>query len=172
MYLGYVLYERAQNSGMESVSDNSAPSGSNQAPEVLSYPSEIYIARADGSSLDIRLMGRSATEIEFERLSDGATFTFGIDQLDLDSQTRVREYPVTGLTEIEDAQLAPTTVEVAYLEQLKEAIAKIDAKIKELELKYSASQSKTERRTLRRQAEDLYVERKELEAKIAEREDV
>jgi hypothetical protein len=175
MYLGYELYERSQGFDWNS-SDEAAESvesveaaEATEAPQ-RSLPDEIQIARTDGTSLEIRLTARNATHIQFERLSDGQAFTFGIAALDAASKKRVLEYPETGLS-VADAPLrsGELTLESAHIEQLREAINRIDIKLRDMELEHTASKSKTERRTLKRQAEDLYVERSALEADIAQR---
>jgi hypothetical protein len=62
-----------------------------------------------------------------------------------------------------------SAVEDNYVQQLRVAIARIDADLREMEVKYAASSSKTERRTLKNKAEEMNADRLDLEAKIAER---
>jgi hypothetical protein len=62
-----------------------------------------------------------------------------------------------------------STVDDNYVQQLRVAIARIEADIRNMEIKYAASSSKTERRTLKNKAEEMNADRLQLEAKIAER---
>ncbi|MGZ0654396.1 hypothetical protein ACWPKS_02210 [Coraliomargarita sp. W4R72] len=166
MYLSYELYQRSQK---EDADDMQQVERVNEAA-ALTYPSQIQIARADGSSLDISLTARNSVYFQFERLSDGQAFTFAIDQLDQASQERVLQYPDTGLLITNELiQSKQLTTEDLYVEQLRAAISKINMGIQGIELKFNNSQSKTERRTLKNQVEELLKERGELETKIAER---
>jgi hypothetical protein len=160
-YFGYELYQRAKSADFWNAVDSN---------EELTHPDEIEIQRNDGEAIKVRLIARNASLIQFERLSDGQVFTFEIDQLDPASQERVLKHPNTGLSDSDELlRRGQLTLEGAYIEQLREAISQIDSKLSEMQLKYNASYSKTERRTLKRAAEDLEVERQELEAKVAER---
>jgi len=163
MYLGYELYERSQDNEPKEEEPSEVV-----APE-LSLPDEITIVRKDGSSVDIQLLARTAAHIRFKRLSDEASFDFLIDELDEDSQRRVNEYPELPTINFNNMPVEPQTVEDNYTQQLRKAIFRIDEKLHLIELKYAASPSKTERRTLKNNAKGLLEDRKELEAKIAER---
>ena len=164
MYLGYVLYERSQ------LEDDDIPEQRNedvaeQKGRAFSLPDDMTIVRKDGSSLEIRLKYRTTTEIYFERISDGETFQFSIDQLDETTRELVERYPVLKSS----IPSRTSAVEDNYVQQLRVAIARIDADLREMEVKYAASSSKTERRTLKNKAEEMNADRLDLEAKIAER---
>ena len=172
MYLGYVLYDRGGDFDWLGGDDEDSAEGELgvEAGVALSFPDEIEIIRSDGSRLDVRLTARNASFIQFQRLTDGADFTYAIDQLDAATVQRILRYPDSGLSNSDELlRSGELTLEDTYVEQLREAVAEIDAKIDTLEREYSASRSKTERLTLRRQAEKLDTERKSLESKIAER---
>ena len=156
MYLGYVLYERSQ---LEY--DDVAK----QEGRAFGLPDDVTIVRKDGSSLEIRLKSRTTTEIYFERISDGETFHFSIDQLDETTRELVERYPVLKSS----IPSRTSAVEDNYVQQLRVAIARIDADLRDMEIKYAASSSKTERRTLKNKAEEMNADRLQLEAKIAER---
>ena len=160
MYLSYVLYERSQ-----VVNDDVAE----QEGTALSLPDDMTIVRKDGSSLEVRLKSRTVTEIHFERISDSETFQFSIDQLDETTRELVEQYPVMAETDFSNMPPKPLVVEDNYVQQLRVAIARIDADLRDMEIKYAASLSKTERRTLRNKAEEMKADRLELEAKIADR---
>lgn len=164
MYLGYVLYERSQ------LEDDDVPEQRNedvaeQKGAAFSLPDDITIVRKDGSSLEIRLKSRTTTEIYFERISDGETFQFSIGQLDETARELVERYPVV----MGSIPTSASMVEDNYVKQLRVAIARIDADLRDIEIKYAASSSKTERRTLKNKAEEMNTDRLQLEAKIAER---
>ncbi len=156
MYLGYALYERSQ------LEDDDV---AEQKGRALSLPDVMTIVRKDGSSLEIRLKSRTVTEIHFERISDGETFQFSIDQLDDTTRELVERYPVLKGS----ISFRASAVEDNYAQQLRVAIARIDADLRDMEIKYAASLSKTERRTLKNKAEEMNADRLQLEAKIAER---
>ena len=164
MYLGYALYERSQLED-DDVAEQRDDDVAEQEGRALSLPDDMTIVRKDGSSLEIRLKSRTVTEIHFERISDGETFQFSIDQLDETTRELVEQYPVLKGS----ISFRASAVEDNYVQQLRVAIARIDADLRDMEIKYAASLSKTERRTLRNKAEEMNADRMELEAKIAER---
>jgi hypothetical protein len=164
MYLGYTLYERSQLED-DVVVEQRDDDFAEQKGRAFSLPDAMTIVRKDGSSLEIRLKSRTKTEIYFERISDGETFQFSIDQLDETTRELVERYPVLeGSTPSRSS-----AAEDNYVQQLRVAIARIDADLRDMEIKYAASSSKTERRTLRNKAEEMNTDRLQLEAKIAER---
>jgi hypothetical protein len=172
MYLGYVLNERSQleDDDVAERRDDGVIGQINddfveQKGTAFSLPDDMTIVRKDGSSLEIRLVSRTKTEIYFERISDGETFQFSIDQLDETTRELVERYPVLKGSIPSRA----SAVEDNYVQQLRVAIARIDADLRDMEIKYAASSSKTERRTLKNKAEEMNAERLQLEAKIAER---
>ena len=162
MYLGYALYERSQLED-DDLAEQRDDDVAEQEGRALSLPDDMTIVRKDGSSLEIRLKYRTVTEIHFERISDGETFQFSIDQLDETTRELVEQYPMGSIPSRASA------VEDNYVQQLRVAIARIDADLRDTEIEYAASSSKTERRTLRNKAEEMNADRMELEAKIAER---
>ena len=164
MYLGYTLYERSQLED-DDVAERRDDDFVEQKGTAFSLPDDMTIVRKDGSSLEIRLVSRTKTEIYFERISDGETFQFSIDQLDETTRELVERYPVLKGSIPSRA----SAVEDNYVQQLRVAIARIDADLRDMEIKYAASSSKTERRTLKNKAEEMNAERLQLEAKIAER---
>lgn len=164
MYLGYTLYERSQLDD-DFVVEQRDDDFAEQKGTAFSLPNDMTIVRKDGSSLEIRLKSRTKKEIYFERISDGETFQFSIDQLDETTRELVEQYPVT----MGSIPSRVSTVEDNYVQQLRVAIARIEADIRNMEIKYAASSSKTERRTLKNKAEEMNADRLQLEAKIAER---
>lgn len=164
MYLGYTFYERSQLED-DVVVEQRDDDFAEQKGRAFSLPDAMTIVRKDGSSLEIRLKSRTKTEIYFERISDGETFQFSIDQLDETTRELVERYPVLEGSTPSRASAA----EDNYVQQLRVAIARIDADLRDMEIKYAASSSKTERRTLRNKAEEMNTDRLQLEAKIAER---
>ena len=164
MYLGYAFYERSLLED-DVVAEQRDDYFVEQKGRAFSLPDAMTIVRKDGSSLEIRLKSRTVTKIHFERISDGETFKFSIDQLDETTRELVEQYPIT----MGSIPSRVSAVEDNYVQQLRVAIARIDADLRDIEIKYGASSSKTERRTLKNKAEEMNAERLQLEAKIAER---
>jgi len=172
MYLGYALYERSQledddvaEQRDDDVAEQRDDDVAEQKGRAFSLPDAMTIVRKDGSSLGIRLKARTVSEIHFERISDGETFQFSIGQLDETTRELVEQYPVT----MGSVPSRASAVEDNYVQQLRVAIARIDADIRNMEIKYAASSSNTERRTLKNKAKEMNADRLQLEAKIAER---
>ncbi len=133
-------------------------------------PDDIEIVRKDSSRLMVRLIGRDDAQIEFERLTDQMRFTFDIAELDTATQRLVRSYPANGITPPEPVEPAEATdTESLHIKQLEEAIAKIDARLKELQIRYASTISSAEKRAIQNEAQKLNAERLTHAADIAKR---
>lgn len=133
-------------------------------------PDDVEIVRKDGSRLMVRLIGRDDSQIEFERLTDQMRFTFDIAELDTATQLLVRSYPANGITPPEpDEPAMAIDTESLHIAQLQEAIARIDARLKELQIQYAATISSAEKRAIQSEAQKLNAERLTLAADVAKR---
>ena len=159
--LAYFLYERFQ-----AGNDAEAPEDQITA---LTYPEDVEIVRKDGSRLDIRLTGRNASHIQFERLSDNLSFVFPIVELDTPTQQLILSYPERGFIKPETNEPEVETLESQYVEQLKNEIDKIDRKLRDLQVSYATTQSQADRRAMDQVAQKLKAERLQLSAEIAKR---
>ncbi|MDQ8195801.1 hypothetical protein QEH59_15315 [Coraliomargarita sp. SDUM461004] len=173
VFLGYELYlridrgEPAESGGKLIVSAKQQGLLEQQG---LEYPDEIEIVRKDGSRLDVLLVARDATHIQFKRLSDQLAFIFKIEDLDRTSRATVLSYPNSGLLQpVELEEVGKVSTEDLYLTELGVAIARINSRIDELDTQYQRSESQVKQRTLRNRINVLIAERTELESKVAER---
>jgi len=164
-YLGNTLYQKWQSGDWFN--------GSEEDPisfKAKKYPVQMLIESQDGRQIEIRLIARNAEYIQFERELDGERFVYPIDQLVAATRRQVLAYPDTGIINagkhVADGGL---DLDEAHIEQLREEISKVDKEIHSLSVKSTTSVSKTERRTIMRQIEDLNAQRLVLENKIAAR---
>ncbi|HAV14415.1 MAG TPA: hypothetical protein DCX06_13130 [Opitutae bacterium] len=141
-----------------------------EAAEVFSYPGYLEVESSDGRTIEIKLIARNETHIQFERTTDSKRFTYPIASLVAESRSEVLKYPISVLIDAgKHIGEAGIGLEDAYVEQLREAIRRIDEKAVDLNATLSSSQSITEKRTILRKLEEMRSEKNELEAKIAER---
>ena len=159
-YMGVILYERVASSEFFS---------EGLLGKTFSYPDTIKVENKDGSTIQITLIGRSLTHIQFSR-EDGRKFVYPIDSLSEKSQALVMKYPNNGIQDI-SSYLASGDMELkdVYVQQLEEEIRKINEKIERLSRKAASTQSQVEKRTIEREIEDLREEIAEIEDEIAER---
>ena len=165
--IGNKLYERARETDwLESDSSEEEVVASTV---VLSYPDGVQLANREGRVLDVTLLGRSSSHVQFRRVGGGEPFVYSIDMLDSASQRLVRQYPESGIQNASDhLSRGEMSLVDNHVENLRNEIRKIDSRCDIIGKKYAASSSKTERRTLRNEYEELQKERVAFEEDIAE----
>lgn len=166
-YVGIELYQRAFPEDLEE-SDNAIE----DLQVRRSFPDIITLESSDGREMEVRLLGRNSDQIQFMRLSDGEEFVHPINTLSTQSQDLVytyRETRITGASKL--FREGRVTLETAHIEQLKEAILRINEKITALKARYKVTGSKTERRTIYREIEELLKERDHLQFDLDSRTD-
>ena len=167
--LVYFLYLRIVDSDLVSEAKQTDEEAT-PVEEVFIFPDDVEIVRKDGSRMDVRLIGRNATHIQFERLSDQMGFTFEIRDLDTPTQRRIRKYPEEGFVEPEKPEIKePETAESLHVAQLREEIAKIDAELRDLEVKFTSASSNAKKRTFANETQKLKATRLKLSAEVAKR---
>lgn len=171
MFVGMTAYEKW--SAGDGLSDsNTADSDVIELVDdtVYSYPTNVDIESIDGRQLTIKLIARNGTHIQFDRLTDQQRFVYPIADLVPASRELIEKFPNKGIIDA-SKHVGEGGLEFAdaYIEQLREAIRRIDEKAAALEREYSQTDSKTAKRTIVRKLEELKRERFALTAKIAER---
>ncbi|MEN8662770.1 MAG: hypothetical protein ACN4GF_00915 [Lentimonas sp.] len=168
-YFGMLLYDSWSNGDWlksEAVVEEAVV-----AEVVLSYPAVLDIQSSDGREMSIKLIARNGTHIQFDRIVDGERYVYPMDKLVPQSRARVEAYPSLGLIEVgKDALGGDLNLEDTYVQQLRDAIRRIDDKIKSFSVDFEITQSSTDKRTIVRKLQLLESERLELLSKIAERE--
>lgn len=134
------------------------------------YPMDVAIESIDGRELSIKLIARNETHIQFDRHTDKQRFVYPIADLVPASRKLVKNFPNQGLIDAAK-HVGENGLEFgdAYVEQLREAIRRIDEKVAALYLELGKTDSKTAKRTIGRKLEDLNAERVDLEGEILER---
>ena len=134
-----------------------------------SYPDEVIIENQKGTEIQVILLGRNSTHLEFNQ-KDGRKFIYPISSLSNQSQVLVMQYPENG---IEDASEYLSTGNIGisdvYIMQLETEMREIRTEIGRLENKATAATSQTESRTLEREINKLREDIVELEDRIAKR---
>ena len=181
-YVGLLLYEswgkgdwltqKVSETGDDKSATNTGPMALSVEDEVasLSYPANVSIESLDGRKIDVILVARSASDIQFERSADGQYFTYPLNELVDESRAMLLAYAETGLIEgVSQSTDTSVTLSDHYSAQLEERITKIEKLIQSKRLQFDATPSKTEKRTLIRQMEKLVRERADLSQKLAVR---
>lgn len=162
-YLGTILlYQRV------ALSEGQVGQGiKNEASDVVySYPAHVKIKSADGRVIQVTLLARSATHIQFTR-EDGEEFVYLIDSLDANAQALVRRYPNVGIKNAATyVAQGSMSLDDVYVQELEKDIRQIDQKIENFSRELASSLSQTRRRTIQRMLEGLQAEKAELQRKI------
>jgi hypothetical protein len=123
------------------------------------YPVKLRIKNMEGETLNIRLTGRSETNIAFTREGDGGRFIYAINDLDSASRKKIRNFPVLGITKSETFLNKGLTLDEVHAEQLRLRVTRLSELMQELLAEASISNSDVEKRTLRRDYEKYRAER-------------
>ena len=126
------------------------------------YPVKLRVKNMDGQTLDIRLTGRSESNICFTREGDGRRFVYSINELDSASRKKVRSYPALGIKEASDFLNKGLSLDEVHAEQLRLRAERLSQLMREVMADASISTSEVERRTLRRKYEEYRAERLEI----------
>lgn len=133
------------------------------------YPDTIVIENKEGAKIEITLLARNSTHLEFKQ-QNGRKSIYPIRSLSQKSQTEVMKYPDTGIQDA-SAYLSGGGIEMndVYIIQMEGEIRKIREEIQRLNVKAKSTTSQTELRTLERKIETLNEDIADLENKIASR---
>ncbi|MGJ8653336.1 MAG: hypothetical protein ACSHX8_08685 [Opitutaceae bacterium] len=170
-FVGMTLYEKWRAGEWLSDSDSVEPVIEEAVEKVVySYPMDVEIESIDGRELSIKLIARNDTHIQFDRHTDQQRFVYPIAELVTASKQLIENFPNYGLVDAGE-HIGEKGIEFgdAYVEQLREAIRRIDEKVVALHLEFGQTDSKTAKRTIARKLEDLQRDKNSLVAKIAER---
>ncbi len=126
------------------------------------YPVKLRIKNMDGQTLDIRLTGRSESNISFTREGDGRRFVYSINELDSASRKKVRSYPALGIAGASDFLNKGLSLDEVHAEQLRLRAERLSELMREAQADASVSSSEVERRSLRRKYEKYRAERLEI----------
>ena len=137
--------------------------------KTYAYPDTIMIQNREGSKLRITLLGRSSKYVKFKK-KDGREFVYLISSLSDQSQATIMKYPDSGVGDV-SLHLSSGDVQLqdVHLTQLEEEVRRMEEEIRRLEAMASATQSKTELRTIERRIEALRKEIAEVEDTISTR---
>lgn len=155
--------------GAKTIYDNFEFSEFSFLEGTYSYPDKITIENQNGSEIQITLLGRNLTYIEFTQ-KNGRKFVYPIRSLSEKSKALVMKYPNNGIEDA-SAYLSSGDMEMndVYIIQLESEIRGIRAEIGRLNNKAGASRSQIDSRTIERKIDELHEEIAELENKIASR---
>ena len=168
-YLGFILYLKWADSEVDA-----SPEIVESVPKYV-YPAELTVENAEGRQIEISLVARDETYIQFHRNGEPTLFTYPITDLSRDSKERVRAYPVVKLLVVsneppdEGNDNTPLSLEAMHINQLRQVIERIDGRVADLRRQVNSARSRTDRRTAERQIEALLREKQEHEAAIASR---
>ena len=149
------------------VAEVSAPAGSVVDSDNLEYPARMKLQNAEGESLQVVLLSRTKSKIQFLRESDRSEHIYSIHKLDPLSRKRVEAYPVTGI-KLRESSVAVSALsrDEIYIEQLREEIRKLKNDLDLLKLK----ENESNRYDISLRKEDLEARIKKIELNIARRE--
>jgi hypothetical protein len=163
-YLGTILYKKA-------LGEDLTAEEAGEAIVLNAYPGRIEIESLDGRVIEVTLLGRNQSYIQFLRDGDEQQFDYPMASLSPDSQTLVLSYPDVWINDQSTIIAEETTdsLEQIYVQNLKIEIGRIDENAELLRKRSGETQSKTDRRTIMRELQALRLQRAELTMKISER---
>lgn len=182
-FVGTELYERAKEQNWlgapSAKGEQYGPNGEKSLPskgrvpksppirdwESPSYPVRMELSNSGGQLLRVTLLGRDKTHIFFLRHGDDKEFRYAISDLDEGSRNKILVYPESRAREIKDQN---RKLHALHVQSLEEEVGRIDQRSLTVRKAYKSTKSKTERRTLMREYEDLQKERLALEMEIEE----
>ena len=123
------------------------------------YPVKLRIKNMDGQVLNIRLTGRSESNISFMREDDKRRFVYSIDDLDSASRKKVRKYPALGIAGASSFLNKGLNLDEVHAEQLRLRAERLSELMREAQADAAISVSEVEQRTLRRKYEEYRAER-------------
>ena len=144
--------------------------GDNILKKTYSYPAKITIKNKEGLEIQITLLGRSSSYLKFKKKKGSQGYVYPISSLSEKSKVLILKYPDTGLGDISSyLSSGNMKLEDVYVVHLEEEIRRMEAEISRLALQASATQSKSEVRTIQRKIEMLEKEIAEIRHKLADR---
>ncbi|NCG09333.1 MAG: hypothetical protein GWO81_07195 [Verrucomicrobia bacterium] len=126
------------------------------------YPVKLKIENMNGETLDIRLTGRSETNISFTREDDGQSFIYAINDLDSASRKKIRDFPALGIKNASNFLNKGLTLDEVHAEQLRLRAERLSGQMREAQAEAAISGSEVDRRTLLRKYEKYRAERLEI----------
>lgn len=133
------------------------------------YPVKIRVKNMDGQTLNIRLTGRSESNISFTREGDGRRFIYAIHDLDSASRKKVRKYPALGIAKASEFLNKGLSLDEVHAEQLRLRAERLSQLMRETQADASVSNSEVERRSLQREYEKYRAERLEILKDLSQR---
>lgn len=133
------------------------------------YPIRLQIENMDGEQLDIRLTGRSETNISFTREDDGRSFIYSINDLNSASRKKIRDLPALGIKEASKFLNKGLSLDEVHAEQLRLRAERLSQLMRGLQAEASISSSEVERRSLQREYEKYRKERLEILKDLSQR---
>ncbi|MGC6455948.1 MAG: hypothetical protein ACON39_05320 [Coraliomargaritaceae bacterium] len=132
--------------------------------EAPSYPSRMELVNVEGQQLRVTLLGRDHTHIFFLRHDDDKKFRYKIEDLDIQSQEKVKKYPESPMS---PRQQENRKLHALHAQSLEEEIDRIDQRLLSIRKEHKKSNSKTQRRTLMREYQELQQERLAFELEVS-----
>lgn len=154
---GFLVYDTYRQ-GQEPFSEETVPQ----------YPIAMTVESLDGRKVEVEILARTPSRIEFDRQTDGKFFSYPIEMLAPKTRKVVESLPVVASV-TQSAYKPDPKLENIYVKELNKRLKEISDEINELVARGSASVSKTERRTLKNEIVDLEKEAKRIQGLIADR---
>ena len=129
------------------------------------YPARMELVNSEGQPLRVTLLGHDRTHIFFLRHGDDKNFRFAIEDLDKASQEKVNNYPESPMS---STQQENRKLHALHAQSLELAIERIDQRLHAIRKEHKNCNSKTQRRTLMREYEELKQERLAFEFDVSQ----
>lgn len=184
-YLGAILYQRAMDAQLldaarSAVAARTAASADTAAPadaaisgevspvaelfggvDVYEYPALVELAGVGGQIMEVVLLRRSATHVQFMGESSNERFVSPLESLGGASRKLVKLYRATGIKHGQEGML-----EDLHLRAVLFKGASLKGKLRLLQLELAAVESNSQKQTVENKIEALVLEMRQLDLKL------
>jgi hypothetical protein len=132
-------------------------------------PMQTALTHVDGRSVEVEVVSRSLTQVNFRRLSDGARFSCPIADLALWSKCKVLwNFTVESRATLSGRLSHDTVVGDLHLNGMQKMLIELQEDLSLLEYEFAAAETDAQRRTLLNEMEAVALKMRKIELKRAE----
>lgn len=135
--------------------------------QVYRYPDMVTLKNRNGAEVEVILIGRSETAVQFKRQSDSKSFIYKLSELDDATRALLEKYPETEVTLSEASANKPLSLDEVQVEALKDSIRKLNANLAYMDRELRKDIDGIEKRSIQLDMEEIMAERSVLEAKLS-----
>ena len=130
-------------------------------------PVHTTLSHVDGRSMDVVVLSRGQSQVDFQRQSDGKSFSCGIRDLSLISKCKVYWY-FKATAEPTDSNGSSVDVKDLHVSGMNEMLVDLNEELRLLHYRFAAAETNTQKRTVMNDIEAITLKIKKVQLKQAE----